>query len=420
MSNQNQVSMLPMGYNNQYNPQMMGMNNNMNMTPYNFNIGLGNQYNQMMPGYNFSPMYNPYNPMAPPLNNYNRFNTQMPGNMGGMQTMQGMPQINQINQVNGFNNMNNLQPMNHQNHMSSYTPNHLMTPNSVMGRDNYNNQPVKLTGVNNTGNMSGINTNRATSMTVIDEERKIGRSKREQDKERVQRASSTKRDRNDSSYMSQNSGYLDHNTSKNGPSTNPESFSRVRAGSANRIKTNPDGSYKPYSLKEFKDLPNPKIPLGKLGPNLGTREWEERVEKMKKMEEYANSVNKQHQSALKLKKELPHERIERERREKNEQSNRYKAGQYSKLVKPRQRFSNQYYEETKDDDLKEMLNFHRGNTSESNRNMRYKDEASTISYENTKPSKEEEEAKELQRLQNYREAYNKKITEIKDSFLKQV
>lgn len=394
MSNQNQQNMFPMNYNTPYNPQMMGMNPN--MTPYNFNPGFNNQYNpmmnaQMIPQYNpYPPMYNPYNPTAPPLNNYNRMANPMTGNYGNMQP---------LNSVNPYN-----------------TP-QFIPQNSMLHKNETSfNQPIKLMNINNTGNMSGLNTNRGN---VIEEQQNTGKSRREQDKERIKRAASSKRSENDSSYISQKNSYLEHNTSKNGPSTNPESFSRVRNNSASRVRTNTDGSYKPYSLKDFKELSNTKVTLGSLGPNIGTKEWEEKMEKMRKMEEYSNNVNKLHQKYLKVKKETPQERIERERRQKNEQTNRHKASEYGKLVKPRQRLSG-YYEERKDEDLKEMINFHRGNTSESNRNMRYNNEASTISYENNKDSKDDDEAKELQKLQNYREAYNKKIDEIKESFLKQV
>ena len=49
--------------------------------------------------------------------------------------------------------------------------------------------------------------------------------------------------------------------------------------------------YKPYTLKDYKELEKVGVVLGGLGPNIGTKEWEEKKKKMKKMEEYGNKIN---------------------------------------------------------------------------------------------------------------------------------
>ena len=50
-----------------------------------------------------------------------------------------------------------------------------------------------------------------------------------------------------------------------------------------------DYGYTPYTLKDYKKINN-EVKLGKLGPNLGTKEWEEKRKRMKKMSEYGNKV----------------------------------------------------------------------------------------------------------------------------------
>ena len=111
-----------------------------------------------------------------------------------------------------------------------------------------------------------------------------------------------------------------------------------------RRHTNNDGSYKPYSLKDYKQIASAKIVLGGLGPNTGTKEWEEKQRKMKKMEEYANSVSK-NKIILKVKKEEPSQIIEREKKEKAENSVRTKAYEYARLIRPKSKthFNNEDY-----------------------------------------------------------------------------
>ena len=50
-----------------------------------------------------------------------------------------------------------------------------------------------------------------------------------------------------------------------------------------------DHGYKPYTIKDYKKINN-EIDMGKLGANLGTKEWNEKRERMKKMSEYGKQI----------------------------------------------------------------------------------------------------------------------------------
>jgi hypothetical protein len=380
-------------------PQQYGYNNIMNPYP------------QQYPQYNPYGMYTPpinYNPQQmmnqQPLNNYNRgFNapvynpSAMTGNMYGMQTP-------------------NIVPYN---------------------KDNKNNQPIKLVGNNNSNIYStNVNTNNLNEMISNSTRETVKENKlmsrRESDK--AKRSSSIQHGKNSNisninhndknSYIDkQDSSYL----SNNGPATNPDSFSRRRGHSSNRPRSNADGSYRPYTLTEYKELASNKIVLGKLGPNIGTKEWEEKHEKVKKLQEYSGKIAKQHREILGKVKETPLERIEREKREKNEQTSVHKAKQYAKLIKPRSRgdYEHSTLDETKetketkqDIEFKNIMHFHKNNNNNSNRvpsakNRRYDD--SLMSNDN---SGRENDMSELEKLQKQRENYNIRINQIKESFLK--
>ena len=50
-----------------------------------------------------------------------------------------------------------------------------------------------------------------------------------------------------------------------------------------------DHGYTPYTLKDYRKISN-DVKLGKLGPNIGTEDWFEKKNRMKKMSEYGNKV----------------------------------------------------------------------------------------------------------------------------------
>ena len=118
--------------------------------------------------------------------------------------------------------------------------------------------------------------------------------------------------------------------------TNLSNLSSGRLCSAQSRSRLTNVEYRPYTLKEYKELEKVGVVLGGLGPNIGTKEWEEKKEKMKKMEEYAKKV-----AALKEKnkkqKQKVEEIIEKEKKKKIENSIRRRCYEYANLVRPKTR-----------------------------------------------------------------------------------
>jgi hypothetical protein len=137
-------------------------------------------------------------------------------------------------------------------------------------------------------------------------------------------------------YSNQNMANQEINTSKraNSSKNREGNYSNVSNNELKRRHTNNDGSYKPYTLKDYKQIASTKIVMGSLGPNIGSKEWEEKQRKMKKMEEYSSSVSK-NKIILKVKKEEPSQLFEKEKQDKIENSVRTKAYEYARLIRPK-------------------------------------------------------------------------------------
>ena len=120
-----------------------------------------------------------------------------------------------------------------------------------------------------------------------------------------------------------NNSHISHNTS-----------SRIcSAQSRSRIS---NIEYRPYTLKEYKELEKVGVVLGGLGPNIGTKEWEEKKEKMKKMEEYASRIANM-KSKIKKKKDNLDDILTKEKQSKIDNSIRQRCLQYGNLIRPRTR-----------------------------------------------------------------------------------
>lgn len=125
----------------------------------------------------------------------------------------------------------------------------------------------------------------------------------------------------------------------NTTNTNTTNLSNLSSGrvcsaySRSRIST---VEYKPYTLKEYKEMERVGVVLGGLGPNIGTKEWEEKKEKMKKMEEYAKRVGML-KNKIKKRKERVEDIIEKEKKKKIENSIRRRCYEYANLVRPKTR-----------------------------------------------------------------------------------
>ena len=91
--------------------------------------------------------------------------------------------------------------------------------------------------------------------------------------------------------------------------------------------------FRPYTLKDYKELIRNKVIMGPLGPNIGTEEWESKRNKMKKMLNYSNFINKEHTGIKSLKKYSPTDEVEMLTKQKIENSIRYRTNEYGKLVR---------------------------------------------------------------------------------------
>lgn len=296
-------------------------NTNPNVLPNNYNMynnfSSNLNYNIPPPNIMDNNVYNPYGLNNDPNAMYNQ---------NPYQYLQGAP-INNINRnlihSNPVANLNLNPNLNNPNYaqFNSYNPifNNVayQTPVYPISNIPYNpNNQMDL--MRNNSIMSNqpnlLNTNSTHSKRELDKMRSIS-SKYRGDMSAINEISN----QDNYSYASNV-----QNTSK----TN--NFNKNRGNSNTGTMVN--GVYKPYSLEDYKKIANVKIELGSLGPNIGTKEWEERQEKMKKMEVYANKV-KGNKLVIKLKKETPIELVEKEKINKKENSNRNKAYKYDSLVR---------------------------------------------------------------------------------------
>ena len=91
--------------------------------------------------------------------------------------------------------------------------------------------------------------------------------------------------------------------------------------------------FHPYTLKDYKELTRNPVVMGPLGANIGTKEWEMKRNKMKKMQNYSNNINKEHKGITSLKKDTPKDEIEKLTKQRIENSIRHRAYEYGKLVR---------------------------------------------------------------------------------------
>ena len=113
-------------------------------------------------------------------------------------------------------------------------------------------------------------------------------------------------------------------------------LSNLSSGKLNSVYSNSritNIEYKPYTLKEYKELEKVGVVLGKLGPNIGTKEWEEKKKKMQKMEEYSKKVSSM-KKRTKSKDKFEYI-IEEEKKKKIENSIRKRCYEYGNLIRPK-------------------------------------------------------------------------------------
>ena len=130
-------------------------------------------------------------------------------------------------------------------------------------------------------------------------------------------------------YNQMNNQYNNMNMKNNNSAKTPNMKKRI-------IKKENDFQYMefhPYTLKDYKELTRNPVVMGPLGANIGTKEWEIKRNKMKKMQNYSNNINKEHKGITSLKKDTPKDEIEKLTKQKIENSIRHRAYEYSKLVR---------------------------------------------------------------------------------------
>ena len=109
-------------------------------------------------------------------------------------------------------------------------------------------------------------------------------------------------------------------------------FNNFMSTNIKKIANNTNYEYKPYTLKEYKEINRVPITLGKLGPNIGTEEWEEKKKKMNRLKEYSKQVNKKKSGLIGRNHKLKEE-IEKEKQTKIENSHRNRSLKYGQLIK---------------------------------------------------------------------------------------
>ena len=87
---------------------------------------------------------------------------------------------------------------------------------------------------------------------------------------------------------------LDFSPTRNFPTlSTPQPYISGTQGQIHTVANNKqnifDFGYTPYTLKDYKKISN-VVNMGKLGPNIGTEEWEKKRDRMKKMSDYGNKV----------------------------------------------------------------------------------------------------------------------------------
>jgi len=102
-------------------------------------------------------------------------------------------------------------------------------------------------------------------------------------------------------------------------------------------ETNQTKHYSPYTLKDYKELINEKILFGGLGANIGTEEWKLRMNKMKKINQYSESVKRTNKNILKPIKKAPDQEIMMIKLENIEKSKKTRAKMYGNILKNKNR-----------------------------------------------------------------------------------
>ena len=182
--------------------------------------------------------------------------------------------------------------------------------------------------------------------------------------------------------------------------------------------------FHPYTLKDYKELTRNPVVMGPLGANIGTKEWEIKRNKMKKMQNYSNNINKEHKGITSLKKDTPKDEIEKLTKEKIEKSIRHRAYEYSKLVRAGKykeeennigkNFSDNLgvIQENQDDLYLKKFEDQLRQETENMNNPKPKEPIAPVVEENV-----QDDGLDIDQLLKQKEAYRAKIKDIRDTLL---
>ena len=289
---------------------------------------------------------------------------------GGQGNYNNMPMNNFNMGMNNLNNMNNMNNMNDMNYMNNMNMNNMMYGNNNNNIGMLNNSPQMYNNqmmnnpYNNNMNMNLKNNNNARTPNM---------------NKRIKKT-------NDYQYM----------------------------------------EFHPYTLKDYKELTRNPVVMGPLGANIGTKEWEIKRNKMKKMQNYSNNINKEHKGITSLKKDTPKDEIEKLTKQKIEKSIRHRTYEYGKLVRAGK------YKDENENNLGKNISDNLGVIPENDDDLylkKYEEQLrqETENINNPKPKEpivpvveeknEPENLLDIDELLKQKEAYKAKIQDIRDTLL---
>ena len=403
ISNTNAIQPIP-----NYNQGNMNYAGQMNQIyPINQNQIYSNQM-QMMPQqnqYNNQMMYN---------NNFNQMNNNMMGMKQGGNTYE--------NSKNKNNNMNNNNPIVRNAKMildnnnmkmkkklekanSAKKVTDMSKSNEVGyqgGQGNYNNMPMNnynmMNNMNNMGMMYGNN------MGMMNNPPQMFN------------------DQMNNQYNPMNN-MNNINLRNNNSSRTPNMNKRIKKPQAQDYQYM---EFHPYTLKDYKELTRNPVVMGPLGANIGTKEWEVKRNKMKKMQNYSNNINKEHKGITSLKKDTPKDEMEKLTKQKIEKSIRHRTYEYGKLVRQGK------YKEENENNMVKNLSDNLGVIPENEDDLylkKYEEQLrqETENINNPKPKEpvvpvveennEPENILDIEQLLKQKETYKAKIQDIRDTLL---
>ena len=261
------------------------------------------------------------NPVQP-IQNYNTNNYNNNYNMNQMYPMNPMYPMNQMNPINPMNpypywNQNNQ--MNNRNMYENSKKNNNM---------NYNNNNPIVRNAQMILNNNNMNNNMNKNINGLKHNKK---------------SQSAKSINNNNINYNNNNNYMYNNNMNNNNRSPPQQFKK--------LKDYQFMEFHPYTLKDYKELTRNPVVMGPLGANIGTKEWEQKRNKMKKMMNYSNNLNKEHKGIRSLKKDTPKDEIEKLTKEKIEKSIRHRTYEYGKLIR-----TGKYKEDYEEKDFNQFNN----------------------------------------------------------------